>query len=110
MELRVKSDIFCVQTSTELHQAQDQLDQLRTERQRLSERLAEAEAALESHQVSIHFLAEGHHLLGICDGQTPRSHGGCSNLIEGCGLLKAPIQHRVDSSGRSTSDADDQLG
>ncbi|KAE8884436.1 hypothetical protein PF002_g30340 [Phytophthora fragariae] len=51
MELRVKSDIFCVQTSTELHQAQDQLDQLRTERQRLSERLAEAEAALESHQV-----------------------------------------------------------
>ncbi|KAE9306395.1 hypothetical protein PR003_g21256 [Phytophthora rubi] len=51
MELRVKSDVFCVQASTELHQAQDHLDQLRAERQRLSERLAEAEATLESHQV-----------------------------------------------------------
>ncbi|KAE8968286.1 hypothetical protein PR003_g28917 [Phytophthora rubi] len=50
-ELRVKSDIFCVQTSTELHQAQGQLDQPRTERQRLSERLAQVEATLESQYV-----------------------------------------------------------
>ncbi|KAE9323572.1 hypothetical protein PF008_g17313 [Phytophthora fragariae] len=50
MGLRVKSNVFCVQTSTELHQAQDQLDRLREERRELSERLAEAEATQESHQ------------------------------------------------------------
>ncbi|KAE8877822.1 hypothetical protein PF003_g38127 [Phytophthora fragariae] len=32
MDLRLKSDIFCVQTSTELHQAQDRIDELRAER------------------------------------------------------------------------------
>ncbi|KAE9025440.1 hypothetical protein PR001_g12435 [Phytophthora rubi] len=50
MVLRVKSDVFCVQTSTELHETQDRLDELRTERRELLERLAKAEATLESHQ------------------------------------------------------------
>ncbi|KAE9049613.1 hypothetical protein PR001_g3158 [Phytophthora rubi] len=50
MDLRVKSDIFCVQTSTELHEAQDRIDELRAERLKLLERLAEAEATLESHR------------------------------------------------------------
>ncbi|KAE9166462.1 hypothetical protein PF002_g31107 [Phytophthora fragariae] len=50
MDLRVKSDVFCVQTSTELHQAQDRIDELRVERLKLLERLTEAEATLESHR------------------------------------------------------------
>ncbi|KAE8961903.1 hypothetical protein PR001_g29891, partial [Phytophthora rubi] len=50
MDLRVKSDVFCVQTSTELHQAQDRIDELRAERLKLLERLTEAEATLESHR------------------------------------------------------------
>ncbi|KAE8975197.1 hypothetical protein PR001_g25777 [Phytophthora rubi] len=48
MDLRVKSDVFCVQTSTELHEAQDRIDELRAERRKLVERLTEAEATLES--------------------------------------------------------------
>ncbi|KAE8978856.1 hypothetical protein PR002_g24588 [Phytophthora rubi] len=50
MDLRVKSDGFCVQTSTELHEAQDRIDELRAERLKLLERLNEAEAILESHR------------------------------------------------------------
>ncbi|KAE9316799.1 hypothetical protein PF008_g18916 [Phytophthora fragariae] len=50
MDLRVKSDGFCVQTSTELHEAQDRIEELRAERRKLVERLTEAEATLESHQ------------------------------------------------------------
>ncbi|KAE9091671.1 hypothetical protein PF005_g25992 [Phytophthora fragariae] len=50
MDLRVKSDVFCVQTSTELHEAQDRVDELRAERLKLLERLTEAEATLESHR------------------------------------------------------------
>nr|KAE8919261.1 hypothetical protein PF009_g30429 [Phytophthora fragariae] len=50
MDLRVKSDVFCVQTSTELHQAQDRIDELRAERLKLLERLTEAKATLESHR------------------------------------------------------------
>ncbi|KAE8902761.1 hypothetical protein PF005_g24178 [Phytophthora fragariae] len=50
MDLRVKSDVFCVQTSTELHEAQDRIDELRAERLKLLERLTEAEAILESHR------------------------------------------------------------
>ncbi|KAE9169722.1 hypothetical protein PF005_g27847 [Phytophthora fragariae] len=50
MDLRVKSDVFCVQTSTELHQAQDRIDELRADRRKLLERLTEAEATLESHR------------------------------------------------------------
>ncbi|KAE8905720.1 hypothetical protein PF010_g27646 [Phytophthora fragariae] len=50
MDLRVKSDVFCVQTSTELHEAQDRIDELRAERLMLLERLTEAEATLESHR------------------------------------------------------------
>ncbi|KAE9271553.1 hypothetical protein PR003_g30475, partial [Phytophthora rubi] len=50
MDLRVKSDVFCVQTSTELHEAQDRIDELRAERLKLLERLTEAEATLESHR------------------------------------------------------------
>ncbi|KAE9176401.1 hypothetical protein PF004_g26105 [Phytophthora fragariae] len=42
MDLRVKSDVFCVQTSTELHEAQDRIDELRAERLKLLERLTEA--------------------------------------------------------------------
>ncbi|KAE8969714.1 hypothetical protein PR002_g27347 [Phytophthora rubi] len=48
MDLRVKSDVFCVQTSTELHEAQDRIDQLQAERLKLLERLTEAEATLKS--------------------------------------------------------------
>ncbi|KAE8971490.1 hypothetical protein PR003_g23573 [Phytophthora rubi] len=44
MDLRVKSDIFCVQTSTELQEAQDRIDELRAERLKLIERLTEAES------------------------------------------------------------------
>ncbi|KAE8896549.1 hypothetical protein PF010_g22318 [Phytophthora fragariae] len=43
-DLRFKSDIFCVQTSTEVHEAQDRIDELRAERLKLLERLTEAEA------------------------------------------------------------------
>ncbi|KAE8880590.1 hypothetical protein PF005_g23781 [Phytophthora fragariae] len=50
MDLRVKSDVFCVQTSTELHEAQDRIDELRAERLKLLERLTEAEATLGSHR------------------------------------------------------------
>ncbi|KAE8997452.1 hypothetical protein PR002_g19029 [Phytophthora rubi] len=50
MDLRLKSDVFCVQTSTQLHEAQDRIDELRAERQKLLERLTEAEATLESHR------------------------------------------------------------
>ncbi|KAE9320362.1 hypothetical protein PR003_g17731 [Phytophthora rubi] len=50
MDLRVKSDVFCVQTSTELHEAQDRIDELRAERLKLLERLTEAEATLKSHR------------------------------------------------------------
>ncbi|KAE8983680.1 hypothetical protein PR002_g23183 [Phytophthora rubi] len=50
MDLRVKYDIFCVQTSTELHEAQGRLDEFRTERRQLIERLAETEATLGSHR------------------------------------------------------------
>ncbi|KAE9061790.1 hypothetical protein PF010_g29681 [Phytophthora fragariae] len=50
MDLRVKSDVFCVQTSTELHQAQDRIDELRAERLKLLEWLTKAEATLESHR------------------------------------------------------------
>ncbi|KAE9011272.1 hypothetical protein PR002_g15126 [Phytophthora rubi] len=35
MDLRVKSDVFCVQTSTELDEAPDWIDELRAERQNL---------------------------------------------------------------------------
>ncbi|KAE8975436.1 hypothetical protein PR001_g25702 [Phytophthora rubi] len=44
MDLRLKSDIFCVQTSTALHEAQNRIDELRAERLKLLERLTEAEA------------------------------------------------------------------
>ncbi|KAE9069044.1 hypothetical protein PF005_g29821 [Phytophthora fragariae] len=50
MDLRVKSDVFCVQTSTELHEVLDRIDELRAERWKLLERLTEAEATLESHR------------------------------------------------------------
>ncbi|KAE8874846.1 hypothetical protein PF010_g14687 [Phytophthora fragariae] len=50
MDLRVKSDVFCVQTSTELHEAQDRIDELRADRLKLLERLTAAEATLESHR------------------------------------------------------------
>ncbi|KAE9014724.1 hypothetical protein PF011_g7937 [Phytophthora fragariae] len=50
MDLRVQSGIFSVQTSAELHEAQDRIDELRAERLKLLERLAEAETTLESHR------------------------------------------------------------
>ncbi|KAE9169849.1 hypothetical protein PF005_g27792 [Phytophthora fragariae] len=50
MDLPVKSDLFCVQTSTELHEAHDRVGELRAERLKLLERLTEAEATLESHR------------------------------------------------------------
>ncbi|KAE9309618.1 hypothetical protein PR003_g20467 [Phytophthora rubi] len=50
MDLRVKSDVFCVQTSTELHEAQGRIDELRADRLKLLERLTAAEATLESHR------------------------------------------------------------
>ncbi|KAE8912254.1 hypothetical protein PF003_g4095 [Phytophthora fragariae] len=58
----------------------------------------------------IHLLTERHHLLGLGDGQTSRSHRSRSYLFEGRGMLKASIQHWIDPSGRCTGDANDQLG
>ncbi|KAE9279226.1 hypothetical protein PR003_g28290 [Phytophthora rubi] len=58
----------------------------------------------------IHPLTERHHFLGLGDRQTSRSHSSRGHLFESRGMFKAPVQHRIDPSGRCTSDADDQLG